>query len=115
MTDMQIHPPRRNAPNFFLWKILIGHPVGSTILPEDIKVAITNHHQLIKIFLAKFGISKTINAGILCESFQQESQQALANALLTVLWDQQEAESTYIPIAVRWDTIYSNGEHSMST
>ena len=102
-------------PTSFSGKILIGHPVGSTILPEDIQVAITNHHPLVKIFQAKFGISKTINAGILCGSFQQESRQALTKALETALWDQQEAGSTYIPITIRWDTIYSNGEHSMST
>ena len=105
----------RMLPTSFSGKILIGHPVGSTILPEDIKVAITNHHPLVRIFLAKFGISKTINVGILCGSFQQESRQALTNALETALWDQQEAGSTYIPIAVRWDTIYSNGEHPIST
>ena len=105
----------RILPASFSGKILIGHPVGTPILPEDIKAAITNHHPLVKIFLAKFGISKTINAGILCGSFQQESWQALTNALEAALWDQQEAGSTYIPIAVRWDTIYSNGEHPMST
>ena len=87
----------------------------SPILPEDIKVAITNNHPSVRIFLAKFGISKTINAGILCGSFQQESWQALTKALEAALWDQHEAGSTYIPIAVRWDTIYSNGEHPMST
>jgi hypothetical protein len=89
--------------------------VGSPILPEDVKVAITNQHPSVRIFLAKFGISKTINAGILSGLFQQESRQVLANALETALWDQQEAGSTYIPIAVRWDTIYSNGEHPTST
>ena len=55
----------RVLPSSFSGKILIGHPVGSTILPEDVKVAITIHHPLVRIFLAKFGISKTINAGIL--------------------------------------------------
>ena len=105
----------RMLPTSFSEKILIGHPVGSTILPEDVKVAITNHQPSVRIFQAKFGISKTINAGILCGSFQQESQQALTNALETTPWDQQEARSTYIPITVRWDTIYSNGEHPMST
>jgi hypothetical protein len=99
----------------FSGKILIGNPVGSTILPEGIKVAITNHHPSVRIFPAKFGISKTINAGILCGSFQQDSWQALTNALETALWDQQEAGSTYIPIAARWDTIYSNGDHPTST
>ena len=64
-------------------------------------------YPLVKIFLAKFGISKTINAGILCRSFEQESRQALTKALEAALWDQQEAGSTYIPITVRWDTIYS--------
>ena len=101
----------RMRPTSISGKILIGHLVGSTILPEDIKVAITNHHPLVKIFQAKFGISKTINAGILSGSFQQESQQALTNSLETALWDQQEAGSIYIPITVRWDNIYSNGEH----
>ena len=105
----------RMLPTSFSGKILIGHPVGTPILPEDIKVAITYHPPLVKIFLAKFGISKTINAGILCGSFQQESWQALTNALETALWDQQDAGSTYIPITVRWDTISSNGEHPMST
>ena len=71
----------RMLPTSFSGKILIGHPVGTPILPEDIKVAITNHHSLVRIFLAKFGISKTINAGILCGSFQQESRQALTKAL----------------------------------
>ena len=105
----------RMLPTSFSGKILIGHPVGTPILPEDVKVAITNHHPSVRIFLTKFGISKTINTGILCGSFQQESQQTLTNALETALWDQQAAGSTYIPIAVRWDTIYSNGEHPMST
>jgi hypothetical protein len=50
----------RILPTPFSGKILIGHPVGSTIIPEDIKVAITNHHPLVIIFLAKFGISKSI-------------------------------------------------------
>ena len=70
---------------------------------------------MVKIFQAKFGISKTINAGTLCGSFQQESRQALTYALEAALWDQQEAQSNYIPTTVRWDTIYSNGEHPMST
>jgi hypothetical protein len=102
-------------PTSFSGKILIGPPVGTPILPEDIKAAITNHHPSVRISLAKFGISKTINAGILCGAFQQESRQALTKALETALWDQQEAGSTFIPIAVRWDTIYSNGEHPTST
>ena len=79
-----IHQGRMH-PTSFSGKILIGHPVGTPILPEDIKVAITNHHQSVRIFLAKFGISKTINAGILCGSFQQESRQALTMALETAL------------------------------
>ena len=81
----------RMLPTSFLGKILIGHPVGSTILPEDIKVAITNHHPSVRILLAKFGISKTINAGILCGSFQQESQQALTNTLEAAFRNQQRA------------------------
>ena len=105
----------RMLPTSFSGKILIGHPVGTPILSEDIKVAITNHHPSVRIFLAKFGISKTINAGILCGSIQQESWQALTNALEAALWDQQEAGSTYTPITVRWDTNYSNGEHPMPT
>ena len=112
---MQYIHQGRMLPTSFSGKILIGHLVGSIILPEDIKKAITNHYPSVRIVLAKFGISKTINAGILCGSFQQESQQTLTNALETALWDQQAAGSTYIPIAVRWDTIYSNGEHPMST
>jgi hypothetical protein len=46
---------------------------------------------------------------------QQESQQALTNALEAALWNQQEDGSTYVPIAIRWDTIYSNGDHPMFT
>ena len=70
----------RMLPTSFSGRILIGHPVGTPILPEDTKVAITNHYPSVRIFLAKFGINKTINAGILCGSFQQESQQALTKA-----------------------------------
>ena len=88
MTDTEIHLPRKNASNFFLWEKLISHPAVSTILPEDIKIAITNNHPLLRILLAEFGTSKTINAGILCGSFQQESWQPLTNALETALWDQ---------------------------
>jgi hypothetical protein len=114
MVRKYIHQGRM-LPTSFSGKILIGNPVGTSILPEDIKVAIANHHPSVRISLAKFGISKTINAGILCGSFQQESQHALTNTLEAALWDQQEAGSTYIPIAVRCDTIYSNGEYPMST
>jgi hypothetical protein len=45
-------------PTSFFGKILIGHPVGTPILPEGIKVAITNQHPSVKISRAKFGISK---------------------------------------------------------
>ena len=96
---MQYIHQGRMLPTSFSGKILIGHLVGSIILPEDIKKAITNHYPSVRIVLAKFGISKTINAGILCGSFQQESQQALTKALEAALWDQQEARSNYIPIA----------------
>ena len=104
----------RMLPTSFSGKMLIDHPVGTPILPQDIKVAITNHHPSVRIFLAKSGMSKTINAGILCGSFLQESLQALTNALDIALWDHQKAGSTYIPIAVRWDTIYSIGEYPTS-
>ena len=39
----------------------------------------------------------------------------MTNALEAALWDQHEVGSTYILIAVRWDTIYSNGENPTST
>ena len=101
----------RMLPASFSGKLLIGHPSQTDILPT-ISKALESYPE-VKIYHAKFGISKVINIGILCGTFQQESRQALSHRLECLLCAL--AGGHHTPIAAVWDTVYGNGNTHTST
>jgi hypothetical protein len=69
------------SPTYFSGKLLVGHPNGHTILTEVVTRAIHTSHPAVQISLDKVGLSKIVNLGVLCSTFQQESCQALTKLL----------------------------------
>ena len=54
-----------------------------------------------------------INVSVLCGTFPQESRNAISKSLETMA--SKEGNQTFIPIAVKWDRIRSNGNQPKST
>ena len=101
----------RMLPASFSGKLLIGHPPQADILPSISKAL--ESYLKVKLYQAKFGISKVINIGTLCGTFQQESQQALSHRLESLLCA--HAGGHYTQIAAVWDIVYGNGNPHNST
>ena len=101
----------RMLPASFSGKLLIGHPTQTDILPT-ISKALESYPE-VKIYHAKFGISKVINIGVLCGTFQQERRQALSHRLESLLCAL--AGGHHTPIAAVWDTVYGDGNPHTST
>ena len=59
------------SPTYFSGKLLVGHPIGHTILTEEVTTAIKMSYPAVQISLDKFGLSKIVNLGVLCGTFQQ--------------------------------------------
>ena len=94
-------------------KILVHHPVYHVVLSSKVLEDISFNYPTVKISLDKFGVSKVINVGVLCGTFPQESCNAMSKSLKTMV--SKEGNQTIIPIAVKWDRIYSNGNLPNST
>ena len=60
------------SPTYFSGKLLVGHPNGHKILTEEVTTAIKMSYPAVQISLDKFGLSKIVNLGVLCGTFQQE-------------------------------------------
>ena len=79
-----------------------------TFLTAEVTTATNTSHPAVQISLDKFGFSKIVNLGVLCGTFQQESQQALTKLLEAAL---HKSGSLPIPVKVTWESIYTRGEH----
>ena len=73
------------SPTYFSGKLLVGHSNNYTILTEEVTTAMKMSYPAVQISLDKFGLSKTVNLGVLCGTLQQESCQALTKLLETAL------------------------------
>ena len=88
----------RMLPASFSGRLLFGHPPQGDILPS-ISKALESYPKM-KIHHIKFGISKVINIGILCGTFQQESRQALSLRFESLLCT--HAGGHHTPIVAVW-------------
>jgi hypothetical protein len=103
----------RMLPTSFSGKILVHHPVDHVVLSSKVLKDISSNYPPAQISLDKFGVSKIINVGVLCGTFPQESCNAMSKSLETMV--SKEGNQTIIPIAVKWDRMYSNGNQPKST
>ena len=103
----------RMLPTSFSGKILVHHPVDHVVLSSKVLKDISSNYPTVQISLDKFGVSKIINVGVLCGTFPQESRNAMSKSLEAMV--SKEGNQTLIPIAVKWDKIYSNGNQPKST
>jgi hypothetical protein len=102
----------RMLPTSFSGKILVHHPVDHVVLSSKVLKDISSNYPSVQISLDKFGVSKMINVGILCGTFPQESCNAMSTSLEMMV--SKEGSQTIIPIVVKWDRIYSNGNQPKS-
>ena len=97
-----------NVPNILLRQTACWSSNGHTILTEEVTTAIKMSYPAVQISLDKFGISRNVNLGVLCGTFQQESRQALTKLLEAAL---HKPGFFPIPVKVTWESIYTRGEH----
>ena len=96
------------SPTYLSGKLLVGHPNGYTILTEEVTTAIKMSYPAVQISLDKFGLSKIVNLGVLCGTYQQESHPVLKSLVEAAL---HKPGSLPIPVKVTWESIYTRGEH----